>query len=99
MVLNIVPSKKSLVNNPVIQSNIVLGSQSSIVERTIWPGPVPDPFFVTVKKYAVEPVILNNADIGMSLTEAQRMMETDFVRPFPNFKSVERAYAHANEMR
>jgi multiple sugar transport system substrate-binding protein len=99
MLLNIVPTKKSLAKNPAIQSNIVLGTQSSIVDRTIWPGPVPDPFFIALRKYAVEPVILNSADIRASLAEAQRMMETDFVKPFPNFKSLERAYAHANEMR
>jgi len=99
MALNIVPSKKSLLNNPTIRSNVVLNTQTKIIDRTIWPGAVPDPYFDTINTYAVEAVLLNNANIDAALTETQNMMERDFVRAFPNFKPVERQYAHAGEMR
>jgi multiple sugar transport system substrate-binding protein len=96
---NTVPSKKSLKNHPTILGNVVLGTQSRIIDRTIWPGAVPDPYFTTINTYAVEAVLINGASIDAALAEAQAMEERDFVQAFPNFKSVERQYAHANEMR
>jgi multiple sugar transport system substrate-binding protein len=97
--LNIVPSKKNLTTHPSILSNVVLGTQSKIIDRTIWPGAVPDPYFTAINTYAVQPVIINGANIDPSLAEAQAMLQRDFVQPFPNFQTAERKYGHANELR
>jgi multiple sugar transport system substrate-binding protein len=99
MLENMVPSKVSLKNHPVILSNVVLGAQSKIIDRTIWPGPLPDPYFQTINTYAIQAVLLNGVSIDTALAETQAMLERDLVRAFPNFKSVERQYAHADEMR
>jgi multiple sugar transport system substrate-binding protein len=99
MLLNIVPTKKSLKGNPTILGNVVLGTQSKIIDRTIWPGAVPDPYFSTINTYAVQAVLINGASIDAALAETQAMEERDFVQAFPDFKSAERQYAHANELR
>lgn len=98
MLFNEVPVKKNLLNNPTILSNVVLNAQSKIIDRTIWPGAVPDPYFTTINTYAVQAVILNNANIDTAMADTQNMLERDFVKAFPNFRPVERQYAHASEL-
>jgi multiple sugar transport system substrate-binding protein len=97
--LNIVPVKKSLATHPTILSNVVLGTQSKIIDRTIWPGAVPNPYFSTIVTYLTEAVLLNNVSIDAALAETQAMLQRDFVQPFPDFKTTERQYGHANELR
>jgi multiple sugar transport system substrate-binding protein len=97
--LNVVPSKTSLRTHPAIQANVVLKTQADIVDRTIWPGPVPGAWETAITTYAIQGVLLNGKSIDAALTETQAMEERDFVKAFPDFKPVERQYAHAGELR
>jgi multiple sugar transport system substrate-binding protein len=99
LLLSIAPTKVSLVNHPDILANAVLGLQGPIIDRTIWPGPVPDPYFLTLTTYATQAAILNGIPIETALAEAQNMENRDFVAAFPDFRTAERQYAHSNELR
>jgi len=99
LLVKTVPSKKSLLDNPAIQSNVVLYTQGKIIDRSLWLGPLPAPYFNTIKTYAIDSVMLNNANINDALTETQKILERDFVQAFPDFRSAERQYIHANELR
>jgi multiple sugar transport system substrate-binding protein len=96
---NIVPVKKGLDKDPAIQTDSVLAEQIKLIDRTIWPGPVPAPYFTNILTYAVQEVLMNGKSIDASLDNAQRVQERDFTESFKTFRSRERMYEFKSEMK
>jgi multiple sugar transport system substrate-binding protein len=96
---NIVPVKKGLDKHPDIQNDLVLSEQIKIIDRTIWPGPVPGSYFTNILTYAVQEVLMNGRSIGASLDNAQRVQEKDFTEAFRTFRNRERMYEFKGEMK
>ncbi|MGI5957812.1 MAG: extracellular solute-binding protein [Massiliimalia sp.] len=97
MALSTVPVKLSLQNNETIATNIVLGTQAEILDRTYWPGAVPDPYFQGLLKYVEQDVLLNGKSIDDALENAETVINKD-LEPL-DFTPVERLYQHASEFK
>lgn len=89
------PSKFSVQRSLNLNSNPLYSSFASILDRTIWPGFVPDIYEDYIVSYLVEPVILDGAEIPTALSAAQRVLEP--LMRFEGFFSAEDLYAHIDD--
>lgn len=90
------PTKYSLDNHPSIQEEPVLKVQSKMLDKAIWPGPVPGNYFTDVQNYIGQAVLINNDDPEAALAEAQKMVNNNL--DGQNFVTVEKDAAVADRM-
>ena len=90
------PAKKCLSTHELVLADPVLAATGEMMDRLIFPGAVPDPYFTNLATYCWEGVMINGDDpveaMELYAEETADMLDsTDFV-------SIESKYAHADEM-
>ena len=90
------PSKYSLADHEAIQSEPVLKVEAEMLDRTIWPGAVPDQYFTDIQKYIGQAILVNQDSPEDALEEAAILVTEDLKGT--DFKSVERLTPLADQM-
>ena len=90
------PTKKCLLDNAEVQSDIVLGATARHMDRLIYPGAYPESYSSALKKYFYDEVMLNHMDID----EAMGACKEEIVDALDvtGFESIENKYPHADEL-
>ncbi|KGE73491.1 ABC transporter substrate-binding protein [Spirochaeta lutea] len=91
------PSKISLDANDGIVDGQNLSAFQTILERTVWPGALPQTYEEHLVRYVLDPVLIDGADPVMALVTADRVI-TPIMR-FESFLSREQRYVHAGEFK
>jgi len=89
------PSKRYLLEHPLILGDVGLAGQAGILPRTFWPGPAPDQYFSGIQRYIGDEIMINGMDPAEALAKAEEQINKDLEAV--DFVSVERLYAHADE--
>lgn len=82
------PSKKCLSDRPEIQEEPVLKVETEMLDKTIWPGAVPDNYFSDIQKYIGQSILINKTEPEAALEEAASAVEEGLRGK--NFKTVEK---------
>lgn len=90
------PSKYSLTDHEAIQEEPVLKVEAEMLDKTIWPGAVPDNYFSDIQKYIGQSILINKTKPEDALEEAARMVKEGLEGK--NFKTVERKSALADKL-
>ena len=90
------PSKYSLSDHPSIQEEPVLKVEAEMLDKSIWPGAVPDNYFSDIQKDIGQSILVNKTEPAKALEEAAKMVPEGLKGR--NFKTVERKAAVADEM-
>ena len=67
-----------------------------MLDKSIWPGAVPDNYFSDIQKYIGQSILVNKTEPAKALEEAAKMVPEGLKGR--NFKTVERKAAVADEM-
>jgi multiple sugar transport system substrate-binding protein len=70
----VAPTKRSLDNDPRLSGDRLLIAYRNILDKTAWPGILPDTYESTINAYLIDPVIIDRADIGRALADTERRL-------------------------
>lgn len=90
------PTKKSLSERPEIQEEPVLKVQAEMLDKTIWPGAVPDSYFSDIQVYIGQSILVNKTEPAAALKEAESGVAEGLKGT--NFTTVEKKSALADLM-
>ena len=86
--LSLIPTKRSLIHDPSLPW---LGT----VDRTVWPGPLPDFYERTLDETLVDPVVIDHRGVDSCLEKTQESLDRQFETS--TFRSMEGLYRYAGE--
>ena len=90
------PAKKCLSTHELVLADPVLAATGEMMDRLIFPGAVPDPYFTNLATYCWEGIMINGEDPVEAME--QYTEETTDMLDSTDFVSIESKYAHADEM-
>ncbi|MDD5659717.1 MAG: extracellular solute-binding protein [Actinomycetota bacterium] len=91
------PTKYSIMKSPQIQENEAIKIQMEQVDKTIWPGAIPDIYMADLTKYLDEVLLIDKKPVSEVLKELQELVDTDLQDV--EFDSFEGLYKYADELR
>jgi multiple sugar transport system substrate-binding protein len=76
----VAPTKRSLDDHPALKDGKLFSAYRNMLDKTVWPGPLPDFYESILTDALIDPVVIDGVDSGRALADAQEKLTEAFAK-------------------